>query len=965
MMMKPRLCAFVLFFPIVALLYANIDTQDPSPEFVEEIADASNLPLLNPDFALRETAKLRLENGLELLLISDPGVQLSAAAVCVRAGSWNDPVEFPGMAHFCEHMLFMGTEKYPNENAFQATIADQGGITNAMTLPDRTVYMFSSNTEGFLPLLDQFAHFFIDPLFKPSNIAREMHAVDQEFAKSLEHDGWRMMMVLKETGNQEHPHHKFSCGNSETLSKIPRSKLVEWHQKHYSADRIHVVIFSPLPLDALKEQATSSFFSVPKAAPLPSSAFMPLLSSRQQGHITYIQPVQNKRSLLLLWELPPTIAADPTKSAELLAYTLKRGQKNSLYEKLRQEQLIETLHVGIEEIGGEEHRFFEVDLELTEKGLQSPQTAVLRVFQALAQIQAAGIPHYLFQEKNKMAQIKYQYQSRQDPFSYVMKVGRTLPNEPLESYPRNQVLASEYSPEKIGQAARALNPNKCTVLLIAPPNQPLDSREKWMGAEYAIRPIPSDWMKEWTNATPHPQIRLPEPSPFVPSQLALVPASDKEELPLLIAKNDFGAAYYARSPEFQNPETSIRLHLLSPELNSSTRSQVLATLYCNHMMDVLQPTLAAASQASLNAYMEASRSRIHIKIDGLSEKAPMLLQTILPQLSMPTLTIEQFADLRASLDKEYSNAQKELAFRQAKDLAESLLIQNKALAAEQLQTLRTLSYEDFLSFQKNLFEKTYIEAFFAGNLTMKQAESIWLDTLHTLGHAPFLKANHPQIKVAQLPSQPYIISQTTPVRGNAAILLIDQGNFTFSKRAAQELLSIALKEAFFNELRSKQKTGYIAVSDSQEIEERLFQYFMVQSNSHQPTELLHRFELFLEEFLETLPEKISQERFATLQEGAIAAIQGRLCNLKEKTALWDLLAFSYHGDFQFLNKRIAAIRALSYEELTQTAQEFLSRKNKKRVAILFEGKLDEPFSYEPTTRLHLQEIAEYSPRGQK
>ena len=128
-----------------------------------EVRDSANLPLLNPDFSERKTAKIRLENGLELLIISDPHADNSAAAVSVGSGSWNDPADFPGMAHFCEHMLFMGTEKYPDENEFMARVSDQGGMTNAMTASDRTVYMFSSNPEGFPSLLDRFAHFFIDP----------------------------------------------------------------------------------------------------------------------------------------------------------------------------------------------------------------------------------------------------------------------------------------------------------------------------------------------------------------------------------------------------------------------------------------------------------------------------------------------------------------------------------------------------------------------------------------------------------------------------------------------------------------------------------------------------------------------------------------------------------------------------------------------------------------------------------
>jgi insulysin len=59
----------------------------------------------------REYRGLLLDNGLKCLLISDPTTDRSAAAVDVHAGYLLDPKEFPGLAHFCEHMLFMGSKK--------------------------------------------------------------------------------------------------------------------------------------------------------------------------------------------------------------------------------------------------------------------------------------------------------------------------------------------------------------------------------------------------------------------------------------------------------------------------------------------------------------------------------------------------------------------------------------------------------------------------------------------------------------------------------------------------------------------------------------------------------------------------------------------------------------------------------------------------------------------------------------
>lgn len=930
-----------------------------------EIADQSELPLLNPDFAKRHQTKLRLHNGLELLLISDEQADHSAASVAVEVGSWNDPQEFPGMAHFCEHMLFMGTKKYPEQSAFMASVSDYGGMTNAQTSSHRTIYMFSSHSTGFLPLLDQFAHFFIDPLFNPAHISREMHAVDQEFAKNIENDGWRSAMIFKETGNPEHPNRMFNCGNSQTLSKIPQHALIEWHRQHYGSNRMHVVLYSSLPLDLLKEKAIEAFSQVPSTAPVKIHADVPLTSQGQRGHITYIKPIQDKRNATLLWELPLFLSDDPTKSAQLVAYTLKRGQKYSLHEQLKAEQLIDDLAVEVIEIGGKERCFFEISLDLTEKGMQQPETAILRVFQSLALLKKTGVPNYLFQESNAMAQLKYQYQSRIDAFGYVMQLASTMPDEPLETYPKHQILASSYSPQKIAEVTEWLTPERCVILFLAPPhltNVIMDRQEKWMGAEYAIRPISPAWMDAWANATPHPKIHLPEPNPFIPSRLEIAADPSLGDAPFLIASNELGIAYYSRSPQFKNPESVMHIHFLSPELNLGVRSEVLASLYCTHLTEILHSALSAAMEANLGTWISTSQSRIHIRMEGFSENASILLQEILRQMSCPPPTQEQFALYVNALEKQYSNAEKILALYQAKDLLDSVVYLDKTTKREKLHTLREISYSDFLSFQKKLFEKTYVEALFAGNLTLKEAESAWLDVIHLFNKTAYHKEEHFHTKVASLPEGPFSITQTTETQGHAAILLIDEGSFTHPKRAAQDILSIALKEGFFNELRTKQKTGYIATSEGQEVAERLFQVFLVQSNSHQPEDLLYRYELFLEEFLENFPTYISEERFEMLRKSALQCLQNRFYNLSQKSALWDLLAFQYGGDFQFIEKRIAALEELSYEELTRSAHEFFSRSNRKRLAILYEGKINSPFAYERTTPKQIVENVLYAPR---
>jgi hypothetical protein len=89
----------------------------------------------------RDYKSLTLDNGLRVLLVSDPKSNRSAAAIDVNVGYFSDPKELPGLAHFCEHMSFLGTKKYPQEEEFSTFLAANGGSSNAYTDSEDTVYV--------------------------------------------------------------------------------------------------------------------------------------------------------------------------------------------------------------------------------------------------------------------------------------------------------------------------------------------------------------------------------------------------------------------------------------------------------------------------------------------------------------------------------------------------------------------------------------------------------------------------------------------------------------------------------------------------------------------------------------------------------------------------------------------------------------------------------------------------------
>lgn len=81
-------------------------------------ADLSQLPE-KASTDRSEYRHLVLDNGLRVLLLSDPDLNKSSASLVVAAGSYMDPEDRAGLAHFLEHMLFRGTEKYPDEGEYK------------------------------------------------------------------------------------------------------------------------------------------------------------------------------------------------------------------------------------------------------------------------------------------------------------------------------------------------------------------------------------------------------------------------------------------------------------------------------------------------------------------------------------------------------------------------------------------------------------------------------------------------------------------------------------------------------------------------------------------------------------------------------------------------------------------------------------------------------------------------------
>ncbi|MBS4167934.1 insulinase family protein [Parachlamydia sp. AcF125] len=914
------------------------------------IKDRAKIPLLTPTFFERKTLKIRLKNGLEAYLISDPLAAKSGAALSVKVGSWEDPKEYPGIAHFLEHMLFLGTKKYPIESEYSRFISENGGTYNAFTANNATGYLFTINNPAFDQAVDRFVQFFKEPLFNPSGVERELKAIDQEYAKNLENDDFRFLFVRKALQNPEHPNSKFNIGNSETLKNVTRETLISWYQTHYSANLMKLILYSNQPLEKLTQLAVQNFSDIPNLRKIPFSTVLPAFLPANRGKMIYEEPLKNLRSITLLWELPAKFAEmQDGKPEDIVCFILGHEGQKSLLAQLKREKLAEGLRCGGVKSGEKLFEFY-LEVDLTQEGLQKINTVILRCFQAIATLAAKGVPEYIFDEVKRSETLNYQYQSREDEFLQLMQHIQWIIHEPLETYPEKSQIITSYQPDLIQEFLSALTPENCEMHVIAPSEEtqvPPDQKEKWLGAPFAIRSIPEEVLKEWKDAEPHPAIEAPEPNPFIPHHLGIqnpkVKLQDSAYLPqpTKILDNQKATVYFAPDERYQEPKVYWFFQFRTPEVMMDDPVKIaMADLAVKSVTETLNPLSYTAKLAGLNYTINQEWNGISVTLDGYSENALKLFETILDALKNGQTTKENFNLYKDMLLRQYLNFNCEMPIKQAFEWLKEVLYKSFTMQKQKAAAIQNVTYEQFNAYRKKLFEQVFIEGVLYGNMSLGEAEKCARTVSEQFSGETYLKNERPEVEVIALSNQegPFYIDCETSSQGNAVILAIESEPFSLTSRAAQQVLMQSMKESFFSTLRTKQQTGYIVSSSAEEIKHHLFNFFAVQSNTHNPRDLLARFELFIEDFLQELKRsELREEQFLAIKSSLLADLQEPPKSLVEMGKVLKWMVTDYQADFQWIDKRIHALQALTYEECLDYANSVLSKKNKRRLGILLKG----------------------------
>lgn len=279
---------------------------------------------------------------------ADSSEKLAACALVIDVGSFSDPRDIQGLAHFLEHMIFMGSAKYPSENEFDQYIKKCGGSDNAYTNCEETQFYFEAGEPYLDGAMDRFASLFREPLMLKEAMQREREAVESEFTSKGTDDSVRREQLLASMGRPQHPSSTFTWGNMVTLrdrivggDDVLYERVHEFRRRHYSAHRMFVAVQARMPLDDLQALVARHWSDMPNngldaddfgaEARDPRSAFADEFSTQ----LCLMKPVANIQRLELTFCLPAMLDKYRSKPQHFLAFLIGNEATGSLCAYLR------------------------------------------------------------------------------------------------------------------------------------------------------------------------------------------------------------------------------------------------------------------------------------------------------------------------------------------------------------------------------------------------------------------------------------------------------------------------------------------------------------------------------------------------------------------------------------------------------------------------------------------------------
>jgi len=275
--------------------------------------------------------KVTLDNGLRLITSVMPSTRSVAINFFIGTGSRYESDAEAGISHFIEHICFKGTEKRPTPIEISSVIEGVGGMLNAGTDKELTVYWCKVAQPNFGLALDVMADILLNSKFDPAEIEKERQVIIEEINMSLDLPAARVSMLLDEIMWPLHPLGRDIAGSKETVTGITREMMLDYMAGQYEPENVVLSIAGAInhqeTVDAVS-RATAGWSK--KRLPLQYAPYQ-----NKEGRRVLIEKRDTEQTQLCL-ALPGLSIVHPERfKLDLLNIILGEGMSSRLFTEIR------------------------------------------------------------------------------------------------------------------------------------------------------------------------------------------------------------------------------------------------------------------------------------------------------------------------------------------------------------------------------------------------------------------------------------------------------------------------------------------------------------------------------------------------------------------------------------------------------------------------------------------------------
>lgn len=870
---------------------------------------------------------LTLKNQLKVVVVSDPDAHMAAAALLVRKGSFQDPVDMPGLAHFCEHMLFLGTHKFPEPDSFRNFIQSHGGDTNASTSNESTEFHFNVRPEAIGDAIERFADFFVAPLFEKSLVDREINAVDSEYRMHLNEDSWGVMDVSKETANPEHPFSRFSIGNLETLSS-DKEKLykdvVAFHHRHYQPADMALVIVGPQSVNELSALAEKHFTAVPctAEAPKPIAAIEPVYKQDQLGKEVAIQSKGDYREVVLTFPIPGESHHARKIAGRVLSLILGYEGEGGLPTYLKQQHWVNSVQVQYSNMTDHEDVLTLV-YTLTPDGVNHIEDITEKTFGYIQLMKKQGIPSFFMDELKNISYQSFIYEEKTDPESLANAL-----SESMHHYSENQLITHHYlmpkdqfSNEQFNMILATLTPENMRRIIVANDVQG-NTVSRWFQVPYRVTAFTPEQIAAWRHAKADPLFALPGKNPYIAEDLALKkPAAFVCTTPKKIERENV-TLWHHQDTEFKVPKGDVRINLISTQ-EPSPEAHMLAKMYAHGVMEDMLAPLYPAAVAGASFNLDIHSRGLSITFSGYNDKQDKLILEVLKRVRDYKMNETQFELLKERVIREVKNFNQVPLYQQGFTELNTMIYHPSWHPEELLLASEQVTLEKVNHYIQNHWTAVKAEVLVNGNYTEKDANELAMVIMSQLPKTVAnidLTAKQKVVKLPQGSLWHHHIHTDDP--NHIGIWYVQNPHNDDLTLAKTLLLAKFLEGPFFQKLRVEKQLGYALSVHPYILKKTSGLLFWVQSPQVVPNQLVNEMQQFVKQFQGEFA-GVTDQDLALHKESLMHELQQPPLSLQAQTDRWWTTIETGEYEFDRRAKLMAEVEKITAKDMAAFSKQML------------------------------------------